>query len=81
METTPKPNDKLTTAQVAELNNVKPATWRAHVARGLRPAPDGHSDPCGCPWWYRKTITKDLNTRAAKAQERADRMAAVASSV
>jgi hypothetical protein len=48
---------KLTVKQVAErVGDIKPATWRGLVSRGLRPQPDGHADPCGCPFWYEATI-------------------------
>lgn len=59
---------KLTVAQAAALTGVTPATWRSYVARGQRPAPDGKTDPCGCPWWYETTVTRDVAARRAKRQ-------------
>lgn len=73
---------KLTVAEAATLAGVTPATWRSYVARGQRPEPDGYAEPCGCPWWYVATITRDIAEREAavarRKQAKADRDAALA---
>lgn len=40
---------QLTTADVAAILNVTPATVRSYAARGILPAPDGHLGRT--PWW------------------------------
>jgi len=51
------PRVKLNVAQAAAAaGGIKPSTWRAYVARGRAPKPDGFADPCGCPWWWESTV-------------------------
>lgn len=57
--------NKLTGSQAAALAGVQPGTWRRYTtpnrSRGGKlhgPAPDGHCDPCGCPWWWEETILR-----------------------
>lgn len=57
---------KLSVKEAAEVVGVKPSSWRGMVARGQRPAPDGHSEPCGCPWWFDTTIRKDAAKRESR---------------
>jgi hypothetical protein len=47
--------DRLTVAEAAELVGVAPATWRAYVARGRAPKPDGRHDK-RTPYWFRSTV-------------------------
>lgn len=47
--------DELTTAAVADLLGIEPATWRAYVARGQAPGPDGRHD-ARTPYWRRETV-------------------------
>jgi predicted DNA-binding transcriptional regulator AlpA len=49
--------DRLTTAAVAALLGIAPATWRAYVSRGQAPPPDGHIDK-RTPYWLASTIEK-----------------------
>lgn len=51
-----RPAEKWTVKQAATAIGVEPATWRAYVARNQAPEPDGHSNPCGCPWWFKSTV-------------------------
>ena len=51
--------ERLTVAQIAERLDIKPATWRAYVAVGAAPKPDGHYDK-RTPWWKPKTIDRYL---------------------
>lgn len=44
----------MTTADVAAMLGVTPATVRSYSARGVMPAPDGHLGRT--PWWERSTI-------------------------
>lgn len=46
--------DQLTTADVAALLGVTPATVRSYAARGDMPPPDGHLGRT--PWWKPRTI-------------------------
>lgn len=46
----------LTTADVAAMLGVTPATVSSYTARGVIPAPDGYLGRT--PWWKRRTIEK-----------------------
>lgn len=46
---------RLTTQGVAEHLDIKASTWRAYVARGQAPQPDGHYD-ARTPYWLASTI-------------------------
>jgi hypothetical protein len=46
--------DQLTTADVADVLGVTPATVRSYAARGVLPKPDGHL--ARTPWWRPDTI-------------------------
>lgn len=48
-------DDRLTAADVAARIGVNPATFRAYVARGQAPAPDGQIDG-RTPYWDPATI-------------------------
>jgi hypothetical protein len=48
---------KLTTRQVGERLGIKGATWRAYVARGQAPEPDGHYD-ARTPYWTAETVDR-----------------------
>jgi hypothetical protein len=48
---------KLTTRQVGERLGIKGATWRAYVARGQAPEPDGHYD-ARTPFWSAETVDR-----------------------
>ncbi len=59
---------RLTGSQAAAAVGVQPGTWRRYTtpnrSRGGKlhgPAPDGHCDPCGCPWWWESTVTTWTN--------------------
>lgn len=56
--------EQLTTAEVAKLVGVTPASWRSMVSRGSAPEPDGHLG--STPWWTRKTITRWQATRPGR---------------
>jgi hypothetical protein len=45
---------QLTTADVATVLGVTPATVRSYAARGVMPKPDGYLGRT--PWWYPNTI-------------------------
>lgn len=45
----------MTVAEIAAKHRIQPSTWRAYVARGLAPQPDGHYDQ-RTPWWYATTV-------------------------
>lgn len=30
--------------------------WRTYVQRGAAPAPDGHDEVSGTPWWWQTTV-------------------------
>lgn len=47
--------ERLTSAKVAALLDMKPGTWRMRVHRGQAPKPDGHHDR-RTPYWFRSTI-------------------------
>jgi hypothetical protein len=47
--------DRLTTAQFADLIGVAAATVRGYVSRGQAPVPDGWTTS-GRPWWHRTTV-------------------------
>lgn len=52
--------DRLTTAEVADLLGIKPVTWRGYVSHrkpvnNPAPAPDGHFD-ARTPYWNRSTV-------------------------
>lgn len=48
-------DERLTTAQVADLLGIKPRTWSSYVARGQAPAADGRIDG-RTPYWLAPTI-------------------------
>lgn len=48
-------DDRLTVGEVAALIGVATSTFRAYVARGQAPPPDGHLDG-RTPYWLRSTI-------------------------
>lgn len=56
----------LTVADVAQLLEIEPVTWRAYVSRGRAPAADGHLG--ATPYWRRETVD-----RWAEARPRAGR--------
>ena len=56
---------RLTTAQVAQEVGIRPATWRAYVARGQAPEADGQLD-ARTPYWLRATIDKWIAQRPRK---------------
>lgn len=47
---------KLGNVQAAAWLGVTASTWRAYVARGRAPEPDGREEVSGTPWWYESTI-------------------------
>jgi hypothetical protein len=47
---------KLGNADAAARVGLKPATWRAYVARGQAPEPDGREEVSGTPWWWPTTL-------------------------
>jgi hypothetical protein len=47
--------DKLRSADAAELAGIGLSTWSSYVSRKQAPEPDGHYD-LRTPWWYRSTI-------------------------
>jgi hypothetical protein len=49
--------ERLTVGQVAERLGIKPATWRAYVARNEALRADGHYD-LRTPWWWDETIDR-----------------------
>lgn len=53
--------DQLTTADVAKLAGITPASVRRYRVRGVLPEPDGMLG--STPWWYRHTITAWLEVR------------------
>jgi hypothetical protein len=48
-------DERLTVSAVAERLGIQPSTWRAYVARGQAPKPDGWYDR-RTPWWHASTI-------------------------
>lgn len=56
-------DDRLTVMQVAQLYNIKPATFRAYVKRGQAPKPDGQHDK-RTPYWLRSTLEEWRPTTA-----------------
>lgn len=48
-------SNRMTTAEVADLLGIAPATWRAYVSRGQAPPPDGRHD-ARTPYWRRDTV-------------------------
>ena len=52
----------LTTAQVAGLLGIEPATWRAYVSRKQAPPADGWHDK-RTPYWFRSTIAPVVGGR------------------
>lgn len=65
---------KLTATQAAARAGIQPGTWRSYTtpkgSRGGRlhgPAPDGHAQPCGCPWWWDTTVDAWLRNRPRMA--------------
>jgi hypothetical protein len=64
--------DRLALDEAAALARVKPATWRAYVARGQAPQRDGRDPETGRPYWFRGTIQQYLagRTRRATSKER-----------
>ena len=66
---------RLSGSQAASLAGVQPGTWRRYTtpnrSRGGKlhgPAPDGHCDPCGCPWWWESTVKTWMSNRPSKEQ-------------
>lgn len=49
------PDDRLTTAEIAELYGIVPATFRNYVRRDQAPKADGYHDK-RTPYWLRSTI-------------------------
>jgi predicted DNA-binding transcriptional regulator AlpA len=60
---------KLVTKEVAELVGMKPASWRARVARGDAPKPDGQFDQ-RTPWWRESTVAAFVATRKPPGRPR-----------
>lgn len=58
--------EKLGNIQAAALLDVNPSTWRAYVARGQAPAPDGHEEISGAPWWWRRTVEAFKRSRPGR---------------
>jgi hypothetical protein len=54
----------LTAAEVADLLGIEQSTWRAYVARGQAPAPDGRFGHMN--FWTPATITKYQEGRNPK---------------
>jgi hypothetical protein len=54
---------KLTAALAAELAGVKPNTWRAYVARGQAPSPDGREELSRHPYWLESTVRSWVRSR------------------
>jgi hypothetical protein len=48
---------KLTANLAAEMAGVRPNTWRAYVARGHAPAPDGREELSRHPYWLETTVS------------------------
>jgi predicted DNA-binding transcriptional regulator AlpA len=58
-------DDRLTSAQAAEVAGVKPSSWRVYVSRGDAPQPDGMIDG-RTPFWLRSTIETWQQTRGKR---------------
>ncbi|MBB4940788.1 putative DNA-binding transcriptional regulator AlpA [Streptosporangium album] len=64
-----KEDRKLVTKEVAELAGMKPPSWRARVARGDAPKPDGHHDQ-RTPWWLESTVLEFIAGRKPPGRPR-----------
>ena len=53
--------DQLSATQAADVWGVTPSTWRAYVARGWAPKPDGQFGSQN--WWWRETVVGALRDR------------------
>ena len=58
--------DRLGNAQAAAVAQVSPSTWRAYVARGTAPEPDGREEISGTPWWWRSTVEDFMRSRPGR---------------
>ena len=58
-------DDRLTSAQAAEVAGLAASSWRVYVSRGDAPAPDGMIDG-RTPYWLRSTIETYLEKKAGK---------------
>ena len=56
-------SDMLTTAEVAKLAGITPASLRRYLVRGTAPAPDGHLGRT--PWWHQASVDAWLASRTA----------------
>lgn len=54
--------DKLVMSEVCERVGVAKSTWRAYVARGQAPKPDGRHS-ARMPWWHESTIDEWMKSR------------------
>ncbi len=61
--------DQLTTADVARLAGVAPASIRTYRGRGVIPQPDGYLG--STPWWHRSTIDAWLAGRPKRGRPNA----------
>jgi predicted DNA-binding transcriptional regulator AlpA len=61
--------DQLTTAEVAALAGIAPASVRRYRLRGTFPEPDGYVGRT--PWWRRRTIMRWLAVRPDPGRPRA----------
>lgn len=62
--------DQLTTAEVAELAGISPASVHRYRLRGAVPEPDGYVGRT--PWWKRETIDEWLATRPKPGRPSSD---------
>lgn len=60
--------DQLTTAEVAKLAGITPASVRTYLNRGTMPPPDGRFGPL--LWWHRGTVEGWLVSRRRPGRPR-----------
>ena len=65
---TGSPDDRLITAEVAELAGITTASVRRYRQRGAIPEPDGMLGRT--PWWRRDTIERWIATRPGPGRPR-----------
>jgi hypothetical protein len=57
----------------ALIAGISPGTWRAYVARGDAPPPDGREAISGAPWWRVSTVERWMRSRPGQGA-RTDKM-------
>jgi hypothetical protein len=55
------PDVQLSSREAAAIWGIAPSTWRAYVADGLAPQPDGRFGSQN--WWWRSTVVEALADR------------------